>query len=242
MSRVVLKIDAISDLALEVMKVILEREAEARQVMGEDGAPLELAAALSEFFQAAAALEADRMRLEPEELNEFGAYGLDLLDRLSFLVRKLELMDARETMSRVFVSLAVWFAGRDTVLDNLDGAADGFGMLVNGTSDSGELAEMCRFMDEVIEAASDELKLDEDRGNAWRPWRVINLNSGIAATRSLDPDLMDRTFEKLGRRLPYDMAGFLADGKRQMMGQNVPDDVRWVMDRYAEKWPGVQAH
>ena len=49
-------------------------------------------------------------------------------------------------------------------------------------------------------------------------------------------------FEDLGRRLPYDMPGFLADGKRQMMMQNVPDPVREVMDRHAAKWPGSQSH
>ena len=61
---------------------------------------------------------------------------------------------------------------------------------------------MCQMMDEVIEAASEKLQMDEDKSDTWRPWRVINLNSGIAATRSLDPELMERIFEKLGRRLP----------------------------------------
>ena len=79
-------------------------------------------------------------------------------------------------------------------------------------------------------------------GDAWRPWRVLSLNSGIAATRSLDPQLMQNIFDKLGRRLPYDMAGFLADGKRQMATQNVPDDVREVMERHVEKWPTSPPH
>jgi hypothetical protein len=53
---------------------------------------------------------------------------------------------------------------------------------------------------------------------------------------------MERVFDNLGRRLPYDMPGFLADGKRQMMTQNVPEAVREVMNRYAEKWPDRPAH
>ena len=53
---------------------------------------------------------------------------------------------------------------------------------------------------------------------------------------------MQSTFEKLGRRLPYDMPGFFADGKRQMDSQNVPQQVRHVMTRYAEKWPGKSPH
>ena len=53
---------------------------------------------------------------------------------------------------------------------------------------------------------------------------------------------MERTFDKLGRHLPYDMAEFLADGKRQMMTQNVPDEVTEMMNRYVEKWPVRPAH
>ncbi|MEN8711394.1 MAG: hypothetical protein ABF326_04270, partial [Arenicellales bacterium] len=136
----------------------------------------------------------------------------------------------------------VWLARRHAVINNLKGTADGFGKLVNRLSEPNDLAEMCQVMEEVIEAAAEELQTDDDRSNEWRPWRVINLNSGIAATRSLDPALMERTFEKLGRRLPYDMPGFFADGKRQMVVQNVPEAVSTVMDRYAEKWSGEPPH
>lgn len=97
-------------------------------------------------------------------------------------------------------------------------------------------------MEEVIGVASERLQMDEDRSNAWRPWRVINLNAGIAATRSLDSELMEATFNRLGRRLPYDMAGFVADGMRQMAVQNVPDAVSDVMRRYLEKWPNTAPH
>ena len=242
MNNIVFEIDAISQLALKVMKAILAREEEAQGIMQDDSGPLALASALSEFFEVAAAVEADQLHLDSDELTEFGAYGLDLLDRLDFLVRKLEIMDHRDDVSRVFPSLAVWLARHDAIIDNLAGTADGFGMLVNGLSELQDLAEMCQIMEEVIEATSETLQMDEDKSDAWRPWRVINLNSGIAATRSLDPELMEHTFEKLGRRLPYDMPGFFADGKRQMMLQNVPEAVSAVMNRYAEKWTSKPPH
>ena len=242
MNNLVFEIDDISQLALKVMKAILARDEEAARIMQDDSGPRALASALSEFFQVAAAVEADQCHLDSDELTEFGAYGLDLLDRLDFLVRKLEIMDHRDDMSRVFPSLAVWLARHDAIIDNLAGTADGFGMLVNGLSEPQDLAEMCQIMEEVIEATSETLQLDEDKSDAWRPWRVINLNSGIAATRSLDPKLMEHTFEKLGRRLPYDMPGFFADGKRQMMLQNVPEAVSAVMNRYAEKWTSKPPH
>lgn len=242
MNKLVFEIDTISELALQVMQAILAREAEAQKIMEDDSGPLTLASALSEFFQIAATIESGQAMLESDELTEFGAYGLDLLDRLAFLVRKLEIMDHRDHMSRIFASLAAWLVRRDAIIDNLEGTADGFGMLVNGLVETQDLSEMCQVMEEVIAATSDKLQMDEDQSNPWRPWRVINLNEGVAATRSLDPVLMERTFEKLGRRLPHDMPGFFADGKRQMIGQNIPDEVLAVMNRYAEKWSSILPH
>jgi hypothetical protein len=242
MNNFVIEIDAISQLALRIMQAILARDAEAQKIMNDEDGPLTLASALSDFFQISAALESDESYMDSDDLTEFGSHGLDLLDRLDFLVRKLEIMDQRDNVSRVHSSLAVWLARHDAIIDNLKGAADGFGMLVNGLNEPQDLAEMCQIMDEVIEAASEKLQMDEDKSDVWRPWRVINLNSGVAATRSLDPELMERTFEKLGRRLPYDMPDFLADGKRQMIVQDVPEAVSAVMNRYAEKWSSKPSH
>ena len=242
MNNLVIEIDVISQSALEIMQAILAREAEAQEIMNDDSGPLALASALSDFFQIAASLESDQNYMDSDDLTEFGAYGIDLLDRLDFLVRKLEIMDQRENVSRVIPSLAVWLARHDAIIDNLAGTADGFGLLVNGLSQPEDLAEVCQIMDEVIEAASEKLQMDEDKSDTWRPWRVLNLNAGIAATRSLDPELMERIFEKLGRRLPNDMPGFFADGKRQMAVQNVPEAASAVMNLYEEKWSSKPPH
>lgn len=238
----VIENDAISDLALEVTQAVLAKSDEAETIMQDESGPLALARALSDFFQIAGALEQGAARLEQDELDEFCAYGLDLLDRLAFLVRKLEVMDKRDSVARMFASMGVWVARRGATIDNIEGTADGFGMIVNGTSSPEDLRALAGLMEEVVAAASTRLQLDEARGDAWRPWRVINLNMGIAATRSLDPALMERTFDNMGRRLPNDMSGFLADGMRQAMFQNVPDEVRALMRRYAEKWPAGAPH
>jgi hypothetical protein len=53
---------------------------------------------------------------------------------------------------------------------------------------------------------------------------------------------MEQTFEKMGRRLPYDMPGFLADGMRQAAFQNVPEAVTDVLRRHMAKWPANAPH
>lgn len=242
MSTLLFEIEAISALAESIMQAILQQNEKAQEIMGAESAPLELTSALSDFYLIAATVESGDTMLEADELAEFSAYGLDLHDRLDYMVRQLELMDLRSSIARVFPSLALWLARQDAVMDNLQGAADGFAVLVNGLTEADELAEMCGLMEEVIDSASVELQKDEDKGNPWRPWRILNLNTGIAATRSLNPDLMERIFDKISKRLPEDMSSFFADGKRQMAVQNVPDEVVDVMKRYADKWSSAPTH
>ena len=242
MCPLVIEMPAISDLALQSMVRVINENEETRRITDEDSGPIPLARALSDFFQLASGIEHSGQNPDVETISELGDYGLDLLDRLSYQLRQLEIHDQSDNMACVFVSVAAWFARHDATLRNLDGTADGFARLINGTSESSTLATFSQLIDEVQEAASDELKRDEDKSNPWRPWRVLTLNSGIAATRALDPELMRTTFEKMGRRLPSDLPGFFADGKRQMDAQDVPQDVRDTMTHYAEKWPDKALH
>jgi len=242
MTTLILGLDGINDLALEVTKAIVDRNEQSGKIDSQEAGPLAVAAALSDFFEVAAALDQGAVFFESDELAEFADHGLDLLDRLAYQLLVLEVMEHRDNMAKIFASIGIWLARREATLDNLEGIADGFGRITNGLSDTGELAEICRLMEEVADAASEAVRLDDEKGNPYRPWRVLNLNAGIAATRSLDPELMTQTFDNLGRRLPQDLPGFLADGKRQMAIQDVPEAVREVMDRYVERWPSAPAH
>ena len=242
MSSLVIEIPVISDLALEIMKCVIDENEKTQKITDEQSGPIPLASAMSDFFQLASALENGEQLEDSAAISELAHYALDLVDRLQAQLWYLDIHDQRDRLSRLFASLAVWFARQDAILDNLNGAADSFAILVNLENDSTVLADMSRLMNEMLEAASNEIKMDEDRSDQFRPWRVLNLNSGVAATRSFDAKLMQDTFEKMERRLPHDLPGFFADGKRQVQMQEVPDDVREVMTQFADKWANQLPH
>lgn len=242
MSSLVIEIPVISDLALEIMKRVVDENEKTQKITDEQSGPIPLASAMSDFFQLASALENGQQLEDSAAISELAHYALDLVDRLKAQLWYLDIHDQRDRLSRLFASLAVWFARQDAVLDNLNGAADSFAILVNGENDSAVLADMSRLMNEVLEAASNEIKMDEDRSDQFRPWRVLNLNSGVAATRSFDANLMQETFERMERRLPHDLPGFFADGKRQVQMQEIPEDVREVMTQFADKWATQLPH
>jgi len=242
MSSLVIEIPAISNTALEIMKRVIDENEKTQAIEDPETGPIPLAGALSDFFQLAAGLEQAAQEQDGDTMSEVAHHALDLFDRLSYQLRQLDIHDQRHNLASIFVSLAVWLARRKAALDNLAGVADGFAGLVNGTQAPEELMALSELGDEIMQAASEEIKADLDRSDPWRPWRVLNLNIGIAATRSLDVGLMRSTFEKLGRRVPHDLPGFFADGKRQMDRQDVPQEVRELMTQYAAKWPMKSPH
>jgi hypothetical protein len=227
---------------MEIMKRLIDENEKTQKISDEQSGPIPLASAMSDFFQIASALENGQQLEDSEAITDLAQYALDLVDRLQAQIFYLDIHDQRDAMSRLYISLAVWFARQNAALDNLKGATDSFALLVNGENDSVELASLSRLMDELLSAASAEIQQDEDKSDQWRPWRMLNLNSGVAATRSFDPELMRETFDKMEQRLPDDMPTFFSDGKRQVESQDVPEAVRALVTEYAEKWSTPARH
>lgn len=242
MSALDIRISAISDVALVVVKRLIDENEATQKIQDEQSGPVALANALSEFFQITGSLEDHDQAIASDQLSELADYGLDLLDRLAAQVLHLDIHDQRDNLAVVFTSVAVWFARRGAQLDNLQAVSDNFALLVNAQQDAEQLAQLSQHMDQVLEAASERLKADEDRSDLYRPWRLMNLNAGVAAARSLNPEQMGAVFANMGRRVPYEMPGFMADGKRNMLNPNVPQEVQDVITQYAAKWPDLLAH
>lgn len=242
MNKLIDTISLVSDTTLPVMQAVIASNEQSKKFDDDEKGLLPLAAALSDFFSVASAIENSQHPPPAEELSELGEYGLDLLDRLAYFARALEVMDHQDTIAIIFGSTGFWLANNGASFANLNGIADGLGRTVNGLTNTSDLQLICEQMLVIADAAEAHYQEDEDTSDPWRPWRVLNLNTGIAATRSLNPALMERTFEILSRRLPDDMPGFFANGLRMMEGQNVPDDVKDVLNKYRGKWSLIAFH
>lgn len=242
MSSTAIEIPVISDLALEIMKRVIDENEKTQKITDEQSGPIPLAAAMSDFFEIASSLENGGQLENPDAISELAHYAIDLVDRLQSQLWYLDIHDQRDKLSLLFTSLTVWFARQDAILENLKGAADSFAILVNAESNAAELARLSQHMDEVLQAAAEEIRHDEDKSDQWRPWRTLTLNSGVAATRSFDPQLMRDIFGKMEQRLPEDMSTFFSDGKRQVESQDVPEAVRDVIIEFSQKWAPHTTH
>lgn len=168
------------------------------------------------------------------EYKELSDYGLDLLNQLGDWCDQLELTETRAALDEVIVTLGVWAARNMGPLHMIEPIVDALSKVANSSTDPAFLAELSHVYREIADAVDPVIKQDADKNNPGRPWRILNLNYAIVATRSHQPEIMESAFAQLLIRLPEDAAGFFTEGMEQMDVIGYPDHVRRVMEKYFE--------
>ena len=168
------------------------------------------------------------------EYQELSDYGLDLLNQLGAWCDQLELAETRAALDEVIVTLGVWAARHLGPLHTIEPIVDALSKVANNSTEPVFLAELSHVYLEIADAVAPVIKQDADKSNPSRPWRILNLNYAIVATRSHQPEIMEPAFAQLLIRLPEDAAGFFTEGMEQMDVIGYPDHVRRVMEKYFE--------
>ncbi|MCI0505488.1 MAG: hypothetical protein L0Z73_05195 [Gammaproteobacteria bacterium] len=173
--------------------------------------------------------------LSRDEISEVGNHGLQLLGTLSEWAQALELPYQKNQINAIMVMVALWIARRGGELSSIESVVNTLADIANSTTEPDALAELSYMMGELISAVSLETRFDFENSNHQHPWRVLNLNRGIIATRSHDTGLMEHAFEELIRNVPEDAEQFFKQGMQQMEALDYPDHVRAVMTRYFQQ-------
>jgi len=173
--------------------------------------------------------------LEEKDISQIGKYALDLLETMVSLVQNKTGEQNRDLL-RLSLPLSLWVARRGGKLAQIDMVVNSLAGYANEVTESHLLGELAIVIHEVIEACDDDIKKDLEQTNMMRPWRILNLNYGIVATRSHQPKLIEQAYDVLVKNLPQDARGFFREGLQQMDIVGYPDDVREVVERYNKMW------
>ena len=170
--------------------------------------------------------------LQQQEMHDLPDFAMGLLSKLIEIAKSVNCDNSTATFESLVISLAIWFARSEMVIHEVEPVVNAITHSANQTHDPHELSELADAIDVIVEVFSAEMKADLDKSNPGRPWRVLNLNQAIIATRSHDPKRMETVFEQLVYRLPEDAPGFFAEGMEQMDIIDYPDHVKKVMQTY----------
>ena len=173
--------------------------------------------------------------LEEKDISQIGQYALELLEAIvSFVENKTG--EQNRDLLRLSLPLSLWVARRGGKLAQIDMVVNSLAGYANEVTEAHQLGELATIIEEVIEACDDDIRKDLEQTNMMRPWRILNLNYGIIATRSHQPKLIERAYDALVKNLPQDARGFFKEGSQQMDIVGYPDDVREVVERYNKMW------
>ncbi len=170
-----------------------------------------------------------------EDVTKIGGYTLEILEGLvAFAQDKTDQQD--RNLMRLSIPVSLWVARYDGHLDQIEMVVNSIAGYANEITDLIQLTELANIIGEIIEACSDKIKADVEQVNRMRPWRILNLNYGIVATRSHNPALIEAAYDALVKNLPQDARQFFHEGMQQMDSIGYPQEVREVVERYDKMW------
>jgi len=170
-----------------------------------------------------------------EKVTEIGNHGLQLLEGLREWADLLELDYEQHQIRASMVIIALWIARHGGELISLDSVVITLSEIANSTDEPEMLVELSYLMGELINAVASDLKFDFKNNDPASPWRLLNLNRGIIATRTHDENVMKHVFEELLQNIPENAETFFEQGMRQMDELEYPDHVRAIVSRYHEQ-------
>ncbi len=178
----------------------------------------------------------------PAVVNPLGDRGIELLIDLAQWAARLGLVGAGGELQRLAVPVALWVGRLTGELRLLEPLVNAVASMANALHDPRDLEALSRLIDEIMQAVAQDIRADADKTNPARPWRVLNRNAGIVATRCGNLQAMERAFDTLCANLPEDAPRFFAEGMGQMDALDYPADVRAVVERHYRRWSTRKLH
>lgn len=171
--------------------------------------------------------------LTQDEVSEIADHALTLLEEVAANFASRGMQDEMMSLHQMSLPVVSWLRGHAGTLKKLDIVVNAIASYANTIQDSEKLEDLCALIDRVVEVTDQTIKQDLEASNPMRPWRVLNLNWGIVATRTHNAEIMEQVFEQLIKNIPADAQQFFIEGVQQMDVVGYPDHVRLVMEKYA---------
>lgn len=203
---------------------------------------LKLFLALNQIFDIAIAVEKKPQDFKSEDTTDIGEKGLTLFDNLVYELAAKQLNSEKLEAEQVSLVLAQWVIDHGGVLTVLQTVVDGLAYLSNSLHDTDDLMSLLHLITQIVHACSDPIKHDIDTSNMYRPWRILNINRGIVATRTHNLDLMNQVFPELIQAIPLDAPGFFKEGMSEMARLNYPAPVRQLMQEFCDRTLSPPVH
>lgn len=201
--------------------------------------PGQLGEAVSQFLLVFDKLDREHGEDEPillDDVDQLGDHAIGFLMDMAFWAERLRLPKSKMDMEKTALGVAHWLIRHDGELHTLEPLVNSLAASANLTQEPATLKALAQVMGDTIEHAASNIKADLEKSDPARPWRILNLNYAIVATRTQDIHLMHRSFDTLSRYLPEDCTAFFEQGMQQVQKDSFSLPVRELMQDYFNRW------
>lgn len=231
--------DDLKKLFTQAGAAVLQAFASRNLQSGDDTTPAQLIDAINQFFIIYEKLGnkyIENSVIKKDNISQIGEDAINCLNELGIWAERLDLHKEKATLDEIALAAAHWVTRHQGEIRNLDLIVNILAAKANHTGDKAVLKSLFHVMNEIIEHTSPELKSDLDKTDPNRPWRMLNFNFAIVATRTLEKELMTRAFDTLGRNLPEDCPQFFEEGLIQSEKAEYGSEIKIIMTEYFQKW------
>ncbi|HEC26724.1 MAG TPA: hypothetical protein ENI67_04860 [Gammaproteobacteria bacterium] len=180
--------------------------------------------------------------LNENDVNQIRDFLFSLLARFVSRAGDKQLPEVKDSFQRLYIPFSLWITEQQGTLIELEPVVDAFASFANQQHDTGTLSELSTAIGKILAAVPAQIREDiVDRNNPGRPWRILNLNRGIVATRSHNPEIMRQAYSDLVNNIPEDAREFFNEGQKQMEIVDYPDHVKEILQQYNDLWGGENA-
>ncbi|MCW8909960.1 MAG: hypothetical protein OQK76_04995 [Gammaproteobacteria bacterium] len=166
------------------------------------------------------------------DINQIGDYAMTLIGELAMAAGNRGLQQVMIKLTRLSVPISAWLVSHKGKILQLEIVVNAIASYANELTEVELLGQLCHHIENIMLAIEDDVKRDLEATNPVRPWRILNLNWGIVATRSHNAELIDRVYAQLIKNIPADIHGFVTEAMQQMDIIGYPDHVRKVVAKY----------
>lgn len=171
--------------------------------------------------------------LPPPEVDKLGTHALECVSDLALWAHQLGLDTERDEIENLALEFALWIAGSDGAISVLEPVVNALARRANASHTPEALTALFDVSRELVAHAAPASALDAGPG---QPWRILNFNLAIIATRTQKPELMNAAYDLLEQNLPHECAAFYEEGLNQAQKKVYEPQVHEILRQRLAKW------
>lgn len=172
-------------------------------------------------------------RIPVDELTELGTHALNCVCDLALWAAHLKLESQRAAVEDLGLEIAHWLVAHDVPIAVLEPVVNALARRANTIREPEQLVPVARLARQLVGGIAGGTRTDPAAAD---PWRILNFNYAIIATRTQRPELMDEAYDWLEANLPAECPAFFEEGVRESKKAVYGPQVGEAMRERLAKW------